>query len=440
MVANHISSLFLFLFLFLFCYASPSVSDSSSFPLSGILSSPQFFHSNHARMLSSFKIFIYPLSTAPQEAPHFKLPWLLQSQDTSVLFFYLLSQSSFVTHDPEAAGLYFIPPFYSSSLSSSSSSSLPEMVPLNRKKSARDLVQKLREEFPFWQRTLGGDHFFGVCHRFPGDGSRNVLELQKNAISMACSELFCNNDDGSTNITQEEGMDPQFFPHKDIVLPPFQNDSLHNKKEAIAEEYLLSRPRAYLVYAMDSMNTVARKLWLHDSEFLFHSDQDLSETSQNWAETGQGTSQTDQNESGSSQDIPQTIASSKFCLTFATQGLIKIRKKKSISIVDAMVAGCVPVIISHGYLHSLPFQDILDWTKFSVIVSSSEDMGKLKAYLKAMPEAKYRELQRNAISASTHFQWNVPPTPYDAFYMIMHQLWLRQHSVRYARRNMGIQS
>ena len=57
-----------------------------------IFSFPQSFHSNHARMLSSFKI-IYPLFADSHEAPHFKLSWLLQSQH------------------PEAADLYFIPTF-----------------------------------------------------------------------------------------------------------------------------------------------------------------------------------------------------------------------------------------------------------------------------------------------------------------------------------------
>ena len=39
----------------------PSVTVTSSFPLSDILSFSQFLYSTHALMLSSFKIFIYPL-------------------------------------------------------------------------------------------------------------------------------------------------------------------------------------------------------------------------------------------------------------------------------------------------------------------------------------------------------------------------------------------
>lgn len=41
---------------------------------------------------------------------------------------------------------------------------------------------------------------------------------------------------------------------------------------------------------------------------------------------------------------------------------------------------------------------------------------------------------RSAVVASKHFVWNEKPQPYDAFHMVMYQLWLRRHTIRYAER------
>lgn len=30
-----------------------------------------------------------------------------------------------------------------------------------------------------------------------------------------------------------------------------------------------------------------------------------------------------------------------------------------------------------------------------------------------------------------HFEWHSPPVRYDAFYMVMYELWLRRFAVRY---------
>jgi hypothetical protein len=312
------------------------------------------------------------------------------------------------------------------------------------------VVQELRDAYPFWQRALGRDHFYAVCPRVAEDGSRNVLELQKNAIAMACSELFAEEEDGSAQTAaaeEEEGLDPQFFPHKDIVLPPFHSPETQSSKDAEAAAAMAKPPpspsppslppRPFLAYIMDSKNTVARKLWCGDSEFLFHPREGSASSTDPCA------SETDR--------ASDAIARSSFCLTFASQGVMKRRTKGNsnsnsnsnssrIDLVDAMAAGCVPVIIAHGYLHSLPFQDLLDWAQFSVVRSSErESLGKLKAELRAMAgSARYRELQSSAIAASrTHLQWHVPPEPLDAFYLVMHQLWLRRHSVRYVQRGMA---
>lgn len=39
-------------------------------------------------------------------------------------------------------------------------------------------------------------------------------------------------------------------------------------------------------------------------------------------------------------------------------------------------------------------------------------------------------LQKNVLEVRNHFQWNLPPVDYDAFNMVMYELWLRRSSVR----------
>ncbi|KAG2240557.1 hypothetical protein Bca52824_090699 [Brassica carinata] len=68
----------------------------------------------------------------------------------------------------------------------------------------------------------------------------------------------------------------------------------------------------------------------------------------------------------------------------------------SARITDSIHYGCVPVILSDYY--DLPFNDILNWRKFAV---------------------------------QKHFQWNSPPVKFDAFHMIMYELWLRHHVIKY---------
>lgn len=90
---------------------------------------------------------------------------------------------------------------------------------------------------------------------------------------------------------------------------------------------------------------------------------------------------------------------------------------------DAMHYGCIPVIVSNHY--DLPFNNILDWSKFSIIVSHG-DIPLLKQILLSISRHKYLTLYQNLCHVRKHFQWHRNPRGYDAFHMTLYQLWLRR--------------
>ncbi|KAI3941779.1 hypothetical protein MKW92_007916 [Papaver armeniacum] len=100
----------------------------------------------------------------------------------------------------------------------------------------------------------------------------------------------------------------------------------------------------------------------------------------------------------------------------------------SARITDAIHYGCVPVILSDYY--DLPFNDILNWRKFSVILKEN-DVYQLKGILKDIPEEQFVALHKNVVKVQKHFQWKSPPTRYDAFHMVMYELWLGHLVIRY---------
>ncbi|CAN1288431.1 Probable glycosyltransferase At5g03795, partial [Linum perenne] len=60
-----------------------------------------------------------------------------------------------------------------------------------------------------------------------------------------------------------------------------------------------------------------------------------------------------------------------------------------------------------------------------------KDVYNLKQILKDIPHEQFVELNRNVAKVQKHFQWNTPPIKYDAFHMVMYDLWLRRHAIRY---------
>ncbi|KAL4614966.1 hypothetical protein ACB092_07G090700 [Castanea dentata] len=86
--------------------------------------------------------------------------------------------------------------------------------------------------------------------------------------------------------------------------------------------------------------------------------------------------------------------------------------------VESILEECVPAVVSFLNL-DLPFNDTLDWTRFSIIGRTKD------VHLNG---EKLNKLHNNLLEIRKHFQWNSPPVRLDAFHMVIYELW--QHARR----------
>lgn len=81
------------------------------------------------------------------------------------------------------------------------------------------------------------------------------------------------------------------------------------------------------------------------------------------------------------------------------------------------------MIISDNFVP--PFFEILDWETFAIFVAE-KDIPNLKDILFAIPEKKYRRMQRRVKMTQKHFLWHEKPVKYDLFHMILHSVWFNR--------------
>lgn len=114
------------------------------------------------------------------------------------------------------------------------------------------------------------------------------------------------------------------------------------------------------------------------------------------------------------------MKSSRFCICPSGYEVASPR------IVEAILAECVPVLISEYYV--VPFSDALDWKSFSVSIRV-KDIPELKNILASVSWSHYTRMRRRVKQVQRHFVVNNPPRRYDLFHMILHSIWLRRLNV-----------
>lgn len=124
----------------------------------------------------------------------------------------------------------------------------------------------------------------------------------------------------------------------------------------------------------------------------------------------------------------ERVLNSKFCLfVYDTEGVVGLSV--------ALSQGCVPVVITDRPIQDIPLMDVIKWSEIAVFVGSNVGPDDLKgALIRTCEDGGYEKMRRLGVAAAHHFAWNESsPQPFDAFKMVMYQLWLRRHAIRYSK-------
>ncbi|KAF7132543.1 hypothetical protein RHSIM_Rhsim09G0169100 [Rhododendron simsii] len=338
------------LLLFLLSLLTPTSVHPKPLQDSPYLSPATVLFPDYDRMLATFKIYVYPPPT----------PFTFATPSES-LFHASLLNSRFITDNPDEAHLFYVP--------------FPPDLP---SRSLSGLVRSLRTNFTFWYRSLGADHFFLSCAGIGHAPDRNVLELKKNSVQISCFPTTSGD----------------FFPHKDVILPPVPPSPLALPHAPVGKETATFLGFMKRDEEQESQSSLVEEVE-GDPEFLVESE-------------------------------PSDLTKSKFCL-FVYGG-------DGSWLGEALRLGCVPVMITDRPIQDMPLIDVVRWSEIAVFVGSRGGVAELKRVLGGIGGEQYERMRGLGVTVGRHFVWNKVPQPFDAFHMVMYQLWLRRHTIRYVRR------
>ncbi|KAJ4979725.1 hypothetical protein NE237_010505 [Protea cynaroides] len=338
---------------------------------------PRAFHRSYMEMEKRFKVFIYEEG----EPPLFHNGPCKSIYSMEGNFIHRMEMDSqFRTRDPEKAHVFFLPFSVTMMVRFVYVSDSHDIGPI--KKTIVDYIDVISTKYPFWNRSLGADHFMLSCHDWGPSSSMYVPNLYKNSIRALC------------NANTSEG----FNPSKDTSFP-----EIHLRTGLM--NGLIGGPsasrRPILAFFAGGMHGPIRPLLLKHWK---NKDEDI----QVFEYLPQGLSYEDK------------MRKSKFCLCPSGYEVASPR------IVEAIYSGCVPVLISDHYVP--PFSDVLKWKMFSVEVPV-EEIPNLKKILMGISSRQYIRMQRRLIQVRRHFEVNSPPQRFDVFNMILHSIWLRRLNI-----------
>jgi len=329
-------------------------------------------------MKANFKVFIYPFdsNSSKQMFVNFgpKAPNPGGNYATEHFFFTNLYDSPYLTQNPEEADLFVLPFSVFNIRITLGPDNVPGYV--------RDYMPTVVQDWPYWNRTEGADHFYATCHDIGSKASEFTPYLGRSALQIVCA----------SNVWHKT-----FVPHKDLSYPQIW------PRPQVPAGGLPAEERSILAFWSGSQNSRVRRrvkeVWENDDEILLGEGRVLKKQIRG-------------------PDYFENFRKSKFCLHITGYQVPTAR------IGDAVNFGCVPVIISDQY--DLPFKNILDWSEFAVILAEV-DIPNLKKILK---KADYPRLYRNTQIVRRFFTWHAPSKEYDLFDMLMYELWIRRFVLR----------
>ncbi|KAL9398493.1 hypothetical protein Peur_007454 [Populus x canadensis] len=360
---------------------SSSYKKGSYIPRGLIYRNQYAFHQSHTEMEKRFKIWVYKEGELP--VLHGGPVNNIYSVEGQFLDEIERGKSHFIARHPDEAHAFLLP----LSVAYIMHYIYKPRVTFSRHQLqtlVTDYVRVIADKYTYWNRTNGADHFSISCHDWGPDISRANPELFKYFIRALC------------NANTSEGFQPQ----RDVSVPEI---FLHVGKLGLPREG--AQPpskRPILAFFAGGAHGRIRKVLLKrwkdkDDEIQVHEYVTQRKKNNNL--------------------YFKLMGQSKFCLCPSGHEVASPR------VVTAIQLGCVPVIISDNY--SLPFSDVLDWSKFSVNIPS-EKIQEIKTILKGISHKRYHTMKRRVIQAQRHFTLNRPAKPYDMIHMILHSIWLRR--------------
>ncbi|KAL8056931.1 hypothetical protein ABFX02_04G150400 [Erythranthe guttata] len=360
-------------------YSPPSIEDLDYVPQGEIYLNSYVFQRSYMLMENMFKIYVYEEG----EPPLFHDGPSKDIYSTEGIFLGLIESSKrFRTYDPNQAHVYFLPFSVVMILHHLFDPVVRDKAVLERV--IGDYVRIVSTKYPYWNTSLGADHFMLSCHDW---GPRATW--YEHHLYFTSMRVLCN---ANTS---------EFFnPRKDISFPEI-NLKVGNITGLTTTS---SSNRTILAFfAGKSHGLIRPSLFQHWKD----KDDDIK-VFENMPENY-------------SFSYKEMMERSKFCLCPSGYEVASPR------VVEAIYAECVPVLISEDYV--LPFSDVLDWDKFTVRVSVKE-LGELKTILTRIGDDEYEALRGRVRQVQRHFVVNDPPKRYDVFNMMIHSLWLRRLNLR----------
>ncbi|KAK1304780.1 putative glycosyltransferase [Acorus calamus] len=339
------------------------------------------FARSYELMEKILKVYIY----RDGSRPIFHQPFLKGIYASEGWFLKLMEENKqFVTRDASNAHLFYLP-------YSARQLELALYVPDSHNMRPlsfflRDYVNSIASKYPFWNRTHGSDHFLVACHDWGSYTTTEHAELCKNTIKALC------------NADASEGI---FIRGKDVSLP---ETSIRTPRRPLRD--IGGKPvsqRSILAFFAGNMHGRVRPTLLQ--YWGNGNDEDMKIYGPLPKRVSRKMS------------YIQHMKSSKFCI--CPMGY----EVNSPRIVEAIYYECVPVIIADNFV--LPFDEVLDWNAFSVVVAE-KDIPKLKDILSAISLRRYISMQTNIKRLQKHFLWHAKPVRYDIFHMILHSIWFNR--------------
>ncbi|KAJ6796681.1 putative glycosyltransferase [Iris pallida] len=339
------------------------------------------FKRSYELMEKILKVYIY----SDGKRPIFHTPELQGIYASEGWFMKLMEESKvFVAKDPRKAHLFYLP---------YSSRQLKEALYVPGSHNLRplaiylkDYVNNLASKYPFWNRTKGADHFLVACHDWGPYTTKFHDELCKNTIKALC------------NADTSEGI---FVRGQDVSLPETTIKFPKKPLRYVGGKKHLSE-RIFLAFYAGNMHgrvrPILQKYWGDRDDDMKIYRRLPNRISRNMS-------------------YVEHMKSSKFCI--CPMGY----EVNSPRIVEAIYAECVPVIIADNFV--LPFDEVLNWSSFSVVVPE-KDIPNLRDILLGISLRRYISLQTGVKQLQRHFLWHASPEKYDLFHMILHSIWFNR--------------